>query len=331
MLISQISSLVAVLPPLFAIFAGMSFIDYTVIFSVQIAVILVLSVLKYNTERRYREIEEGAFAYVLGTTLSYALISVSIPVMFFLIDFFYRLEPVVRVIIINLLFILGLAFLLSNLPASRLKRISKPLEDPYLKGKAAQLTRTLGTGRLDIYILKLRKFKIANAGQVGARKYSVFISDYLLENLSPDENVAVIAHEFAHASQRHVLKNIIEAWIVSVIAINLMALPVDVGFHPLSSLLLPATGLAVLFLGTFYIIPAIRRRYEIQADLVASEIFSGELLIKALEKIMILNHEQGEAPKYWSMDHPTTKERVRRIRKYLEDRKSEDVGGTGST
>lgn len=321
MLINQLSSLIAFLPPLFAIFAGIELVDYMLIFLFQITLILVLSSFKYNIERKYREIDVGPLSYILGNTLSYALISISIPILFLLIDFFYRLQPVVRVVIINVLFIIGLLFLMSNLPVSRLKRISKPLEDQYLINQANQLASKIGTGKLDIFIMKLGKFKIANAGQVGARKYSVFISDYLLDNLSPDENVAVIAHEFAHAREKHVLKNILEAWIISVLSVNLIVVPVDIRFQPFSSFLLPGLGLFILLLGSLYIIPTIRRRYEIQADLIASEIFDGELLIRALEKIMVLNHEQGDSPRYWSMDHPTTRERIGRIRKYIADHK----------
>lgn len=320
-LVNQVSSLVAFLPPLFAIFAGIEIMDYAFILLFQIIIILVLSGIKHSIERKYRKIETGALWYILSNTLNYALVSVSIPVLFFLIDFFYRLHPIVRLITLNLLFILGLIFLLSNLPASRLRRISKPLEDQYLISRANELSYKLGTGKLDIYVMPLGKFKIANAGQVGARNYSVFVSDYLIENLSPDENVAVIAHEFAHAREKHVLKNIIEAWLLSIIAVNLIAMPVDIGIQPFSSLLLPAAGIFILMIGTFFVIPAIRRHYEIRADLIASDIINGEFLIKALEKIMVLNKEQGDSPRYWSMDHPPTRERIERIREYITDSK----------
>lgn len=316
-LINQISSLIAFIPPLFAFFAGLRLIDWAVITGVQIVVLLVLSVFKYRADSRGRKVEESFPQYILGNTFSYALISVAIPTFLFLIDFFYSLHPVVRIAILNVLFILALLILLSNLPASRLKRIAKPLEDHYLIDKASELAARLGTGELEIYILNLGKFKIANAGQVGARKYSVFISDYLLENLSQEENVAVIAHEFAHAKRRHVFKNVIQAWLLTTVAMNLIALPVDLGIRPFSTLLLPAIGLLILGAGSMLLIPAIRRRYEIEADLIATDIFDGNILIRALEKITELNRHFGESPKYWSMDHPTTKDRARRIREYI--------------
>ena len=319
--VNQISSMVAFLPPLFALLFGIRIIDYIILVAVQIAVLIALSSYKYIIEKRYREIEAPFPRYVLGNTLSYALVSISLPIFIFLIDFFYRLDPAVRVVTINVLFVIGLIFLLSNLPSSRLKRISKPLEDPYLKQQAEELSGKLGTGKLDIFVMDLDKFKIANAGQVGARKYSVFISNYLLANLTPEENVAVIAHEFAHAKQKHVLKNAITAWLITVVAGNMLILPVDIGLHPILAFVFPGVGFFIILLASVYLLPAIQRHYETEADLIASDMVNGEHLISALEKITKLNLTPGDLSKYWNMDHPSTKDRVRRIREHILKRK----------
>lgn len=308
--------MVAFLPTLVALLLGMRVIDYIILVAFQVLILLGISSYKYSVERKYREIEARYSRYVLSNTLSYALVSISLPLLIFLIDFFYRLSPAIRVASINALFVIGLLILLSNLPASRLARISKPLEDDYLKQNASSLSDRLGTGKLDIYVMDLDKFKIANAGQVGARKYSVFISSYLLDNLTPEENVAVIAHEFAHAKKRHVFKNAILSWLTIVLAGNLLVLPVDVGIHPLLAFVFPAAGFVVLVLAGTFILPAIQRRFETEADLIAASIVNGENLISALEKITRLNMTPGDLSKYWNMDHPSTRDRVKRIREY---------------
>ena len=244
------------------------------------------------------------------------MVSIALPVFIFLVDFFYRLHPVIRVISINSLFVIGLGVLLSNLPASRIKKYAVPLEDQYLVGQAEALSRKMGTGDLDIYVMDLDRFRIANAGQVGARKYSVFISSYLIKNLTPEENIAVIAHEFAHAKQKHVLKNALLAWFTVLVAGNLLILPIDVGIHPLLGLVFPTFGFLFLFIGTVVILPGVQRRFETQADLIAASMVDGNNLISALEKITKLNMTPGDLSRYWNMNHPSTMERVKRIHEY---------------
>lgn len=315
-LLNQLSSMVAFLPPLFAVFIGIELTDFAYILVGQIIVLLILSFYKYSVERKFRKIEAGVFSYVVRNTVSYVIVSISIPVAIFLIDLFYRLSPVVRVISINSLFVLGLLFLLSNLPASRIKRISKPLEDSYLREKASDLSSKLGTGNLEIFVINMDKFKIANAAQMGARKFFVFVSSYLLKNLTPEENVAVIAHEFAHASKRHVLKTVVIVWFITAIAGNLLLLPIDANVFPLLSFVFPLLGFLIMMLSGFYFIPALQRRFETQADLLATEIYDGEKLISALEKISRLNMTPRDLSKHWNMDHPATAERARRIREH---------------
>lgn len=312
--LNQISSLVAFLPPLFAVFIGIEISDFAIILSAQIVILLIVSVFKYRLEKKYREIEVNLLPYVLRNTLSYAIISVSIPVGFFLIDLFYRLSPALRIVLINVLFVMGLLLLVSNLPASRALRMSEPLKDEELLEHASALSSKLETGDLQIYVINMDKFKIANAAQIGARKFFVFVSSYLLNNLTLEENVAVIAHEFAHASKRHVLKMVAIAWVISVMSGNMILFPVDSGVFPVLSYIIPLLGLGIIMVSTLFVIPAIQRHFETQADLLATEIYDGEHLISALEKINELNLVPGTISSHWNVSHPATAERIRKIR-----------------
>ncbi len=314
--INSVSSMVAFLPTIFAIYLGVPFHYFFIVVAAQILVLAAISYYKYRVERKARKIEVTPGRYVLENTMTYAVFSITLPILLFLFILFYSLSSLQRVITINLLFVLSLLILLSNLPASRLKRISKPLDDPYLISKADELSEKLGTGKLGLFVMNLGRFRIANAGQVGARKYSVFITDYLLDNLSPEENVAVIAHEFAHAKQKHVLKTASIAWAITVICANLMVYPVDVGTYPVMALALPAAGFIILMLSLVLIIPSIQRKFEAQADLIAASVVNGMDLVNALQKISRLNFTPSEISRHWSLDHPPTRERVKKIISY---------------
>lgn len=314
--LNQVSSLVSFLPPLFAVFVGIELTDFLFIFLAQIVILLLISLLKYRLEKKYREIEADIVKYVLRNTFSYAVISISIPVGFFLIDLFYRLTPTLRIILTNVLFFLGLLLLLSNLPASRILKNSEPLKDSSLLEQASSISNKLGTGDLQIYVINMDRFKIANAAQIGARKFFVFLSSYLLKNLTIEENVAVIAHEFAHASKRHVLKIVLISWTISVVAGNLLLFPIDSGMYPFLSYILPILGFLIIIGATMFGVPAIQRHFETEADLLATEIYDGEKLISALEKINKLNFTPGSLSVHWNMSHPATAQRIQRIREH---------------
>ncbi len=322
--INFVSSIVAFFPTIIAIIVDAPFWYFFPLVGSQIILLFVISYYKYYVERKSREIEVDRGKYVLENTMSYAVFSVSLPILLFLFKLFYSLSSLQRVLVINVLFVLSLLFILSNLPASRLIKISTPLEDQYLNEKANEVAEKLGTGPLAIYVMKLGRFRIANAGQVGTRKYSVFITDYLLENLSPEENVAVIAHEFAHAKEKHVLKTATITWLISVICGNLMVYPVDVGTYPVLGFFLPLGGFIILFISILFLIPAIQRRFEAKADLTAASVVNGMDLVNALQKISRLNYTPSDIPRHWSLDHPPTRDRVIKIISYTRSRSSQD-------
>ena len=322
--INFVSSMVALFPTIIAIFAEVPFWYFFPLVATQVLLLSLLSYYKYYIDKKARNIEINPGRYVLENTMSYAVFSFALPILFFLLRLFYSLSSLQRVFVINVLFVLILLFILSNLPASRLVKISTPLDDHYLVEKANELSKKLSTGPLGLYVMKLGRFRIANAGQVGTRKYSVFITDYLLENLSPEENVAVIAHEFAHAKEKHVLKTATIAWSISAICANLMVYPVDVGTYPLLALTLPLGGFIFLFISIFLIIPAIQRRFEAKADLIAASVVNGMDLVNALQKISRLNFTPSDISRHWSLDHPPTRERVIKIISYTRTRKPQN-------
>ena len=315
--LNELSFLVAFIPPVFIFFFDLRIVDYLFLIFVQMAVIIAISSIKYETERKYRQIWAPRSRYILQSSSPYLFIIISVPVVLILVSLFFRLNPFLRVGIINALFVVFLVFLMSNIPAMRIAKYSKPLEDEYLNRRAKEIAGKLNTGSLDLYVIDLDRFKVANAGQVGARKFSVFISNYLINNLDPDETVAVIAHEFAHAKQRHVLKNVMIGWVSMIVAANMLLFPFDVGNIPFLGIALFIGGLVILFGTMLFVLPYFQRKFESEADIIATTVVDGNLLISALEKIADLNLTPRDLSRYWNLDHPSTRERVRKIKEAI--------------
>ncbi len=123
---------------------------------------------------------------------------------------------------------------------------------------------------------------VANAAIVGflPRNRSVFFSDSLLAQLPPRELCAVFAHEIGHAKRHHVL--VMGAWtlvffLVGDLLLGSVLPETDLAFG------LVALGLA----GAWYLLLGyLSRRFELDADIVSSEITGDvEALVRALEEV----------------------------------------------
>jgi STE24 endopeptidase len=86
-----------------------------------------------------------------------------------------------------------------------------PLENEELKSRLVRLSERAGTRIRGVYQWKLsEKSKKANAALTGlGNTRRIILADTLLENYSPDEIEAVLAHELGHHVHRHILKNIV--------------------------------------------------------------------------------------------------------------------------
>ena len=86
----------------------------------------------------------------------------------------------------------------------------KPLENEDLKSRLVRLSERAGTRVRGVYEWKLsEKSKKANAALTGlGQTRRIILADTLLENYSPEEIEAVLAHELGHHVHRHILKSI---------------------------------------------------------------------------------------------------------------------------
>jgi STE24 endopeptidase len=87
----------------------------------------------------------------------------------------------------------------------------EPLHDEDLKRRLVRLSERAGTRVRGVYKWKLsEKSKKANAALTGlGATRRIILADTLLDNYSPEEIEAVLAHELGHHVHRHILKSII--------------------------------------------------------------------------------------------------------------------------
>jgi STE24 endopeptidase len=86
----------------------------------------------------------------------------------------------------------------------------EPLDNEELKTRLVRLGERAGTRVRGVYKWKLsEKSKKANAALTGlGATRRIILADTLLDNYSPDEIEAVLAHELGHHVHRHILKSI---------------------------------------------------------------------------------------------------------------------------
>ncbi|HET9406245.1 MAG TPA: M48 family metallopeptidase [Candidatus Sulfotelmatobacter sp.] len=95
----------------------------------------------------------------------------------------------------------------------------EPLQDEELRRRLVVLSERAGTRVRGVYRWKLsEKSKKANAALTGlGRTRRIILADTLLDNYSPDEIEAVLAHELGHHVRRHILKSIVVQAVITLI------------------------------------------------------------------------------------------------------------------
>lgn len=263
--------------------------------------------------------------FVIEVLLSYGLMAV--------IMLFY--EKFGNVGMIGVILALILLMVLINLivvPLMRVFNKFEPLPDGELKEKLEALC-----AKYDVKIKKIvvkdasRRTTKANAFCTGLNKKTISLDDNLVNNYTPDQIVAVFAHEFAHAKYKHMLKSLpfsIGRMVLIVamltLVLNIMPLFTAFGFDGMNyyfaTMLLPliswpfSKGLDAIF-------NTLSRKHEYEADSFAAEQGYGEDLISGLKQ---LNKEAlsdiNPHPLVVTLEysHPTLSQRIDNIRTNFE-------------
>jgi STE24 endopeptidase len=200
----------------------------------------------------------------------------------------------------------------------------EPLEDEELRRRLVVLSEHAGTRVRGVYRWRLsEKSKKANAALTGlGRTRRIILADTLLDNYTPDEIEAVLAHELGHHVHRHILKSIlVQAGItfVGFWAAN-WTLHYAVDRHMFEELSdfanLPLLALVSVVLG-FLLMPALNaysRFNERQADRYAFEsIASVEPFVSSMNKLAEQNLAERTPSKWveWFFhSHPSISRRL---------------------
>jgi STE24 endopeptidase len=212
----------------------------------------------------------------------------------------------------------------------------KPLEDPELKTRVTELMSRCGFTSKGFYVMDGSK-RSAHANAYftgfGASKRVVFY-DTLLQQLSPPEVDAVLAHELGHFKHRHILKRIVSMFGISLLGFALLGwisqqawFFTGLGVAPNMSGANDALALLLFMIvmplmGTFLgpLFAQMSRKHEFEADAFAATQTSGIALSSALLKLYqdnasTLTPDPVYVKFYYS--HPPASERLGRMQSPL--------------
>lgn len=205
----------------------------------------------------------------------------------------------------------------------------KPLENGDLRNVIEAYSKKVGFKLRDIYVIDGSKRSTkANAyfSGLGSEK-RVTLYDTLISDLTPEEIVAVLAHEIGHFKKRHIIINLILSILLTGFTLWLLSIFIN---NPLLSKALgleePSFHVGLIAFGILYspisevtglIMNYISRKFEFQADNYAKTTYNGEALIHSLKKLSknnLNNLTPHPAMVFVHYSHPTLLQRIRNIR-----------------
>ena len=218
----------------------------------------------------------------------------------------------------------------------------EPLQNEELKAWLVRLSERAGTKVRGVYQWKLsEKSKKANAALTGlGNTRRIILADTLLDNYSPDEIEAVLAHELGHHAHRHIMKSIaVQAgttllgfwaanWVLHYAVDRLHMFETLSDFANLPLLVLVTTLLSFLLLPA---LNAYSRFNERQADRYAFQsIARVGPFISSMNKLAEQNLAE-RAPSRWVEwffhSHPAISKRVQAAETWAKVRSAADAGG----
>ena len=203
------------------------------------------------------------------------------------------------------------------------------LEDGELKSEIEKYSKKVGFNLSNIFVIDGSKRSTkANAYFSGFGKQKrVTLYDTLINKLTKNQIVAVIAHEIGHYKKNHIIFNLLFSIIQSGIMLYILSLLIYMpifsealniekhSFHialiTFSILYTPISEISSLIFNLF------SRKFEYEADEYADKSFDGKYLIEAL-KVLTKDSLSNLTPhpKYvwWHYSHPTLLERINQLK-----------------
>ncbi len=211
-----------------------------------------------------------------------------------------------------------------------------PLNDRELKRQITMVLDKCGVRVNGIYTMDASKRTLMSqayfTGLWNQRRIVVY--DTLIDKLDQDELLAVIAHEAAHAARKHVFKNLLALWVLSLLGtfVAFIVLRHDwlaQIFHLqtgtfYAQLVLLSFVSTILCCGLPLMLNTLSRHFERQADRFAVKIMGdGEALARALVKLSAENLSNVNPQRIYTMfnsSHPSMVSRVRKLRHYYKSK-----------
>lgn len=203
-----------------------------------------------------------------------------------------------------------------------------PLEEGELRTAIENFAKSVDFNVKDIYVMDSSKRSTkANAYFTGiGPKKRIVLFDTLIEKLTTDEIVAVLAHEIGHNKRKHIVKSIIKSAVVSLFMFALL------GYFVSSEALSTALGgsVACFHLGFFafmmiyspvslllgIVTNISSRKNEYEADDFAAKHGYGDALCSALKKISseaLSNLQPHPVNVFVNYSHPTLLQRIEKL------------------
>ncbi|MGN7515518.1 MAG: M48 family metallopeptidase [Allomuricauda sp.] len=204
-----------------------------------------------------------------------------------------------------------------------------PLEDGSLKNSIENYAQKVGFELQNIFVIDGSKRSTkANAYFSGfGKEKRITLFDTLINDLTEDEIVAVLAHEVGHYKRRHIIVNLVVSLLTTGLTLFILSLFIN---HPEISLAIGVStpsfhaalvGFALLYSPiselTGLIMNYLSRKFEFQADDFAKNTFAATPLVSSLKKLSkksLSNLTPHPAYVFVHYSHPPLVERIRNLK-----------------
>jgi STE24 endopeptidase len=205
----------------------------------------------------------------------------------------------------------------------------EPLKEGPLRERILALAEKVGFKTSGIFTMdSSTRSGHSNAYFTGiGRAKRIVLFDTLLEQMTIDQGLAVLAHEMGHYKMKHIRRMLMVQLAFLVVALYLLSLLLEYGPFFNAFGLNPSTHAALVLFSlvsgptTFYLAPlmnALSRTHEYEADRFAAvTLGSGKAMEEALINLTVKNLANLTPHSWYSAyhySHPTTAERVRALR-----------------
>ncbi|MDC9722969.1 MAG: M48 family metallopeptidase [Urechidicola sp.] len=204
-----------------------------------------------------------------------------------------------------------------------------PLEDGGLKTEIEDFAKKVGFKIDNIFVIDgSKRSSKANAYFAGfGRAKRIVLYDTLINDLTINEIVAVLAHEVGHYKRKHTVFNLIASILLTGITLYILSLLIH---NPLLSEALgteQSFHIGLIAFGILYspiseitglLMNIISRKFEYQADDFAKEHYGASPLISSLKKLSknsLSNLTPHKAYVFIHYSHPTLRERILNLMK----------------